>query len=157
MSISYNAPPPHLQPSINCSLFLLRYRGASYSSPGREPQSLGGRNSLLHPLSFLLLPSSKGGGRRRHRPHTSLMRWCKEFQKTNTKQEEELQLELGNRFYRHLFFKTSHLNRLRCWCTARAPSLPSSHSPHSSCSGDNPQINKFIKNGHIREKQLVAC
>lgn len=57
--------PPHPQPSIKCSLLPLRYGGASYSSPGRKPQSVGGKNSLLHPLSFLLLPPSKGGGRGR--------------------------------------------------------------------------------------------
>lgn len=57
--------PPHPQPSIKISLLPLRYGGASYSSPGRKPQSVGGKNSLLHPLSFLLLPPSKGGGRGR--------------------------------------------------------------------------------------------
>lgn len=57
--------PPHPQPSIKSSLLPLRYGGASYSSPGRKPESVGGQNSLLHPLSFLLLPPSKGGGRGR--------------------------------------------------------------------------------------------
>ena len=61
--------PPHPQPSIKCSLLPLRYGGASYSSPGRKPQSVGGKNSLLLPLSFLLLPPSKGGGRGRDIPN----------------------------------------------------------------------------------------
>lgn len=37
----------------------LSLQRASYSSPGRQLQNEGGKNSLLHPLSFLLLPSSK--------------------------------------------------------------------------------------------------
>lgn len=64
MSISYSTSPNNSQPSIKSSL-PPRYGGASYSSPGSETQSVGGRNNLLHPLSFLLLPPSKDGGTRR--------------------------------------------------------------------------------------------
>lgn len=127
--------PPHPQPSIKCCLLPLRYGGASYSSPGRKPQSVGGKNSLLHPLSFLLLPPSKGSGRGRdilnlldamiHRKHT--------------KTSGRISVEALCKFYQHLFFKASYLRRLQ-GCGYR-------ESPFQ-LSGDNLLTNKFIKNGH---------
>lgn len=132
--------PPHPQPSIKCSLLPLRYGGASYSSPGRKPQSVGGKNSLLHPLSFLLLPPSKGWVRGRDILNLlDAMIHRVSFQKTHTQTSGGISAEALCKFHQHLLFKT--LRRLHGW-----------QSPFQLL-GDNLPTNKFIKNGHQREKQ----
>lgn len=103
--------PPHPQPSIKCSLLPLRYGGASYSSPGREPQSVGGRNSLFHPLSFffLLLPPSKGGGRRKDNLKSP---WCHDAQSQKTRRNKREDVQILTSTHPST---TSYLRRLHCF------------------------------------------
>lgn len=135
--------PPHPQPSIKCSLLPLRYGGASYSSPGRKPQSVGGKNSLLHPLSFLLLPPSKGGGRGRDILNLLDAMIHSQLSENTHKQVAGFQQKLCANF------NSNCSSKHHIW----EDYIVGSESALQLL-GDNLLTNKFIKNGHCREKQL---